>query len=401
LLFESFLKYLQVNVTVFSKSNMTTALPDQHLTIKVLFVCCFVMELILGVLSVLCWLKKRRLDQQRGKLLQQLQRQRQRRQMEQTPHVFYQLSPVIPNDGPKPNKWNALVQWDPHLFPPTHGYYLLRDRQGLQRFVKAENILPPSKPRRSPCLVNFATDVGVKFIPRFNDPINSEAWNDDYQQTSAINRLWQQQQFIEEQEGKKKHNRLVVSSIKLKEFRSTVLSTLLDHVHLFRWKSSFRRYVGAALLDHSHSLRWKWALRHHHDNAAWVTLEQTAHLTLMVDDESDDGAGSREDDDNSDDEHATYGGGGSSDDNVIGDNEDEIDCRDGSGDDDITGDDDNGDCSNDDLDSRPQRRLGFIIHDLSMDRGSIWIGGLRRSSRHQPLLGSFYRNGIRRSARFL
>jgi hypothetical protein len=106
----------------------------------------------------------RQRQRQRQRQQQQQKEEEQRRQDEQTPHFYCQLKPTIPYEGPKPRRWNALVQWDPHLFPPTHGYYLLKDYQGKQRFVKVANILQSSNPRRSPCKLHFSPDVSVKII---------------------------------------------------------------------------------------------------------------------------------------------------------------------------------------------------------------------------------------------
>jgi hypothetical protein len=202
---------------------------------------------------------------------------------QRTPHFFTELKHDLPHTGPK-RKGQAVVQWDPHLFPPYHGYYLLEDRQGLKRFVKAENILPSDEPRRSPPKIRFAPDVGVKLIPRYDDPTNAIAWNSNYHKDVAKNQRWQQQQWHEAREEKNKHRRLVVASIGMREFRKRVLATLVDHVHAARARSEFRRYIVPVLVDHSHRLRWTWALQRHHAKAKFqqsVVGALPSHVHLM------------------------------------------------------------------------------------------------------------------------
>jgi phage terminase Nu1 subunit (DNA packaging protein) len=174
---------------------------------------------------------------------------------------------TIPTAGARQKCWLALVRWDPHLFPPTHGYYILKDRQGLQRFVKAENLLPSNKRRHYPRKLRFSSNVAIKFIARKDDPINADAWNTEYHRMVQRNSYWQQQQWRLEQEGKNRHRRLVVSSIAMRDFRRTVLPTLMDHGQRLRTKWEFRKFVAPRLADHSHGLRWKWALQRHHSKA--------------------------------------------------------------------------------------------------------------------------------------
>jgi hypothetical protein len=112
----------------------------------------------------------------------------------------------------KPRRWNALVQWDPHLFPPWHGYNILKDRQGVQRFIKSANLLPSNKPYHCPPKLRFAPVVGVKVIPRHDDPVNENAWDEDYHRKVENNRRWELQQVRAERAGLYRHRRLVVSS---------------------------------------------------------------------------------------------------------------------------------------------------------------------------------------------
>jgi hypothetical protein len=169
----------------------------------------------------------------------------------------------------------------------THGFHLWKNRLGLHRFVKSVNQLPSNKPRRYPLNVRFAPTVGVKFIPPRNHPINKDAWNLEYHRQVAVNNRWQQEQWSLETQGKYKHRRLVVSSIAMMEFRRTVLSTLVDHAQTMQTRWMFRRSVAPSLIDLSHRLRWKWALQRHHAKAPFQETVLSAlpghHKRLWLD----------------------------------------------------------------------------------------------------------------------
>jgi hypothetical protein len=122
----------------------------------VLFAGCRFMYLVVGVIGLCCWASGKTTTATATTIAatttatasyvdcpqSTLQREEeQRRQEEQTPHFFCQLTPVIPYYGPKPKRWNTSVQWDPHLIPPTHGYYLMRDYQCTKRFVNRPTLL--------------------------------------------------------------------------------------------------------------------------------------------------------------------------------------------------------------------------------------------------------------------
>ena len=245
---------------------------------------CFVIFLFMGLIGLVNWLliktKHRHRVQQR--LIQQIhskekrhrleEQDQLRRRHEQLPHIICKLKECYPYEGSKQKRWQALVRWDPHLFPPTHGYHLLKDRQGFHRFVKSANLLPSSKPRLSSPKIRFSSNVAVKFIPRKDEPININAWNQDYHRLVEINSYWQQQQWRLEADGKNKHRRLVVSSIGMRDFRRVVLSTLVDHAQTMHRKWRFRKSVLPFLIDHSHRLRWKWALKRHHAKARFQEL---------------------------------------------------------------------------------------------------------------------------------
>ena len=266
-----------------SYSSSSLRYPPHFDTIKLLFVGCCFTYVVFCILAVCYLLKKRRIDQQiakrrqaqwegtrsRARQLQQHQQQQvqERRTKEQSPHLYCTLRPILSNEGPKRKHWEALVQWDPHLFPPHHGYNILKDRQGVQRFVKSANLLPSNKPRQTPPKIRFASEVGVKFIPRKDDPINSDAWNRDFSRMVAYNNQWQQQQWREEAEAKRQHRRLVVSAIAMREFRQSVLPSLVDQANSLLWRRAFRQTVVPGLLDHAHRLRWIWALQRRHAKA--------------------------------------------------------------------------------------------------------------------------------------
>jgi hypothetical protein len=223
--------------------------------------------------------------QHRQRMLMLMERQRrrqevQRRQEEQLPHYFVHLRSCHPAEGPKSRRWQSLVEYDPHLHPPSHGYFLLQDSLGQQRLIKAENLLPSTKPRHCPRKLRFASTVGVKTIPRFDDPINADAWNNDYHRNVEINRQWEQQEWRLEAQGKKIHRRLVVSSIAMKDFRRTVVDALVDHGQTLRMRWVFRRNVVPALVDHSHRLRWQWALQHHREGVVRSTFQKSVLAEL-------------------------------------------------------------------------------------------------------------------------
>jgi hypothetical protein len=242
-----------------SSSSSPSSPPSSLPTIRL--ECCWIV-MFLGILRFCFLLQKRRFEIQ---LRKQEQPQRQIRTIQ---NFYYRpLKTFRSHEGPKQKRWQALVHWDPHLFPPTHGYHLLKDRQGFHRFVKAVNLLPSNKPRQFPRKLRYASTVQVKLIPHKSDPINADAWNRQFHRQVAENSRWQQQQWHLEAAGKNKHRRLVVSEIAMKEFRKTVLPMLIDHANELRMRRSFRQMVAPQLIDHAHRLRWKWALQHHHTKA--------------------------------------------------------------------------------------------------------------------------------------
>jgi hypothetical protein len=344
------------------------------------------------------------------------------------------LKPVTPYEGPKPRRWNALIQWDPHLFPPTHGYYLLRDYRGIRRFVKTGNILQSNNPRQHNRKLQFAPEVSVKIIPRFDDPINADAWNNEYRRNVALNSHWQQRQFYEETRGKEKHQRLVVSSIALRELRRVALSVLSDHCRWLRteWqRKKFRQSVVRSLVDHSHRVRWGWALKNRQD-----TFQEFVHEALAEGDDDDDvdggqGDGDLEQEDDGDDQ------GDDNNEDVEGGEEEEVKVEEEVEQEEkeeelrMTEGRKKEEAAVEEEEEGEGKEVGFVVevvvefeveveeeedrHDrappfpqrstispeVCVSGGTVWIGGLRRSARHQPSLGSVYEKGIRRSSRFL
>lgn len=436
------------------------------------------------------------------------QDEQQGRQQEQRPDAIVNLRRYNPYEGTRQKCWLALVRWDPHLFPPTHGYYILKDRQGLQRFVKAENLLPSNKRRHYPRKLRFSSNVAMKFIARKDDPINADAWNTEYHRMVQRNSYWQQQQWRLEAIGKRKHHRLVVSAIAMRDFRRVVLSNLIDHAQMMQRRWAFRKTIIPRLADHSHGLRWKWALKRHHSKAPfqqfilsalprhrhrlrlkWQTKEffrrQVAptlvdhSITLRLkwallqaqqqDEEMENQYDDNEDDDDDEDhplqlkwalqhqharlnfheailgslkshcqslklrwgfrklfrqtvvpaladhllrmrlewalrhaelqdremEHDDYG--------FYDDDDDDDDDDDRNDDDDNFDDDDNITVATAPPPTirPPRQRPSGILPSTTTNGATVWVNGLRRSKRHQPMLGSIFENGRRRSARFL
>jgi hypothetical protein len=443
-------------------------------------------------------------------MMRQLQHQQEDRRRQEQSSI----------EEPNILRWSAIVPWDPHLYPPTHGYYLLKDRQGHQRVVKAETLLPANNtPRQYPRKLRFVSAVGVRIIPRKDDPINADAWNREYRRNVALNNQWQQHEWQLEAEARRAFRRTVVSALvdhgqtlrmrwHREKFRRSVVRAIVDQSHRLRWnwalqdeaktnfrrtvlaglvnhgqtlrmrwhkekfsrtvvvamvdyshrlrykwalrhhakakfqqavlgylaghcqmmrlkwcfKATFRHTVVASMVDHSHRLRWKWALQHAHDEDH---LQFTNRNNGDTNDMHETDPGQTEDDDadpdiddffNDDDDDRIVPT--NIDDDDDGDDDDIFNSNDG--DDDADADDADADAGaeydevDDDEDNnpvlpptttptttRPRQRRAAKASEATTDGGTVWVDGLRRSARFQPLLGSLYENGRRRSARFL
>ena len=239
----------------------------------------------MGLICFIYWLLIKRMHHKRGKRRyikpNQSEKQQQRvelhdeeqRFQEQLPDDIVDLKQHHPNNGTKQKRWQALVRWDPHLFPSYHGYYILTDCQGMKRFVKSENLLPSNKPRQYPRKLRFASTVGVKFIPHKDDAINADTWNNDLYRQIAVNSQWQQRQWQEEAEASRTFRRTVVPVIvehcnilrRRWASRRFLLPVIVDSSYKSRWQWQwvFRRNVLPFLENHSHRLRWNWALQQH------------------------------------------------------------------------------------------------------------------------------------------
>jgi hypothetical protein len=153
---------------------------------------------------------------------------------------------------------------------------------------------------------------------------------------------------------------------KLQQF---FLEALISHHHRLRYKWNFSRRVVPMLVDHSIRMRFQWALNEaamqqqgFDDDDEDIFNDHYVHeqLQLQLDDDDEDDDDDDDDDDGVDDDPAPTP-----------------------------------------TTTRPRQQRAGNSSEATTGGATVWVDGLRRSARLQPILGSLYENGRRRSARFL